>query len=185
MAEATSMRIIAGDYRGRKLISPKGQSVRPTADRVREAIFNILGDVTDCRCLDLFAGTGAVSFEALSRGAATVTLVDKNLRHARRNADLLSINERVRWKNLDMSRFLASNTSDTYDIIFVDPPYDLALDIHSQVLEFAEAALETDGILLFEHPKKCQLSELCGTMQRSQIRLYGDTAISFYERSNS
>ena len=184
MAKDEAMRIIAGDFRGRKLISPKGNSVRPTSDRVREAIFNILGDISGCDFLDLFGGTGAVSFEALSRGAASTTLVDKNLRTARKNAELLGVSDRVFWKNLDIDRFLTSATSKTYDVIFVDPPYDLALDIHLQVLAFAEKTLIENGVLIFEHPKKCELSEHAGTMQRSQIRLYGDTAISFYEHED-
>lgn len=178
------MRIIAGEYRGRKLLSPKGQAVRPTSDRVREAIFNILGDVKDCHFLDLFSGTGAISFEAISRGAGSATLVDKNLRTARKNAELLGVDEKIVLKNIDISRFLNSATSKTYEIIFVDPPYDMAVAIHLEVLSFAEKALATDGVLLFEHPKKCELSEQTGTMQRTQIRLYGDTAISFYEHTN-
>jgi len=181
MAKKKEMRIIAGDFRGRNLISPKGKAVRPTTDRVREAIFNILGNITNCDFLDLFAGTGAVSFEALSRGASSATLVDKNLRTAQKNAELLGVNHKVSWKKLDIDRFLASATSKTYDVIFVDPPYELALDIHLQVLTFAEKTLLEDGILIFEHKKKCELSERAGTMQRSQIRLYGDTAISLYE----
>ena len=184
MAKKEAMRIIAGDFRGRNLISPKGNSVRPTSDRVREAIFNILGDITDFDFLDLFAGTGAVSFEALSRGATSATLVDKNLRTARKNAELLGVSDKVSWKNLDIARFLSSAASKTYDVIFVDPPYDIALDIHLQVLTFAEQTLVKDGVLIFEHPKKCELSEHAGTMQRSQIRLYGDTAISFYEHED-
>ena len=120
------MRVIAGTHGGRELIAPKGRATRPTSDRVREALFSILGDVSDLRVLDLFAGSGALAIEALSRGAAEATLVDSAagaVAAIRRNLESLGLHaEVVRQPAL---RFLqgASRDARQYDLVFLDPPY--------------------------------------------------------------
>ena len=121
------MRIIAGEWRGRGIDAPPGQTTRPTADRVRETLFSMLtsrlGSFEDLRVADLFAGSGALGFEALSRGAGSATFVEKHAKAAaaiRRNAESFGAVDRIRI--LDSSA-LALPRSDPYDLIFVDPPY--------------------------------------------------------------
>ena len=149
------MRIIAGKYRGRKLYAPKGWQIRPTADRAREAIFNILGDrVRGARVADLFAGTGAMGLEALSRGAAQAVFVDSQpaaLAAIRRNLETLGLDE-PRVIKADLSRGVGPLAeTGPFDLIFMDPPY--AKDILSLVLarlkqgELAAAG----GLAVVEH----------------------------------
>jgi 16S rRNA (guanine966-N2)-methyltransferase len=121
------MRIIAGDWRGRAIDAPPGQATRPTADRVRETLFSMLasrlGSLEDLRVADLFAGSGALGFEALSRGAALVTFVENDSKAAatiKRNAETLSATDRVRMLG---SSALALPRSEPFDLIFADPPY--------------------------------------------------------------
>jgi 16S rRNA (guanine966-N2)-methyltransferase len=121
------MRIIAGEWRGRVIEAPPGQATRPTADRVRETLFSMLtsrlGSFQDLRVADLFAGSGALGFEALSRGAGSATFVEKDAKVAasiRRNAEKLGAADRIR---IFGSSALALPRSDPYDLIFADPPY--------------------------------------------------------------
>ncbi len=120
------MRIVAGAYGGRRLTAPRGGRVRPTSDRVREALFSILGTVAGARVLDLFAGSGALGIEALSRGAAEATFVDSApaaARAVRANLDALGIGAEVR--RADARAFLRSARAGgrQYDLVFLDPPY--------------------------------------------------------------
>ena len=120
------MRIVAGEYGGRRLHAPRGTRTRPTADRVREALFSMLGDVSGARVLDLYAGSGALGIEALSRGAASAVFVERDARAAAtitRNLDALGADAEVRRQ--DALRFLASGAG-PFDLVFCDPPYDLA-----------------------------------------------------------
>jgi 16S rRNA (guanine966-N2)-methyltransferase len=125
------MRVVAGDLGGRRLVAPRGWKVRPTSDRVREAIFSALGDVSGNRVLELFAGTGALSIEALSRGAADATLVDRDTRAALGNVQNLGLGDRVDLVRSDVLRWLPAQAratsseqrATTYDLIFLDPPY--------------------------------------------------------------
>ncbi|MGI8462159.1 MAG: RsmD family RNA methyltransferase [Solirubrobacterales bacterium] len=120
------MRVVAGEFGGRRLATPaKGADVRPTADRVREALFSILGEITGATVLDLFAGTGALAIEALSRGAGSATLVDTEARLARRNVDDLGLVDRATIKRADVLSFLRRERG-TFDLVFCDPPYRLA-----------------------------------------------------------
>ena len=120
------MRVVAGELRGRRLAAPpKGAAVRPTADRVREALFAILGDIEGTRVLDLFAGTGALAIEALSRGAAEATLVDTDTKIAERNVADLGLEERATVVRADARAFLRRERG-KHDLVFCDPPYKLA-----------------------------------------------------------
>lgn len=121
------MRVVAGELRGRRLASPPRRSaaVRPTSDRAREALFAILGDVSDLRVLDLFCGTGALAIEALSRGAASAVLVDQEPRLARRNVAALGVGERSVVVRSDVLRYLERAT-ERFDLVLCDPPYGLA-----------------------------------------------------------
>jgi len=136
------MRIIAGDWRGRTIEAPSGQATRPTADRVRETVFSMLlsrlGSFEDLRVADLFAGSGALGLEALSRGAASATFVETDQRASaiiRSNADRLGASDRVR---LLTNSATALPPSEGFDVIFADPPYGQGLG--PQVLEAVSAA---------------------------------------------
>ncbi|HEX6115901.1 MAG TPA: RsmD family RNA methyltransferase [Solirubrobacterales bacterium] len=120
------MRVVAGELRGRRLAAPpKRADVRPTADRVRESLFAILGDVSGARVLDLFAGTGALAIEALSRGAAGATLVDSDTALASRNVEALGLSDRARVVRADARSFMRRERA-TFELVFCDPPYTLA-----------------------------------------------------------
>jgi len=147
------LRIIGGDWRGRKLDFPDAQGLRPTPDRVRETLFNWLMPVMrGARCLDLFAGSGALGLEALSRGAAEVVLVDAQaavITALQKNIEVLQAGDRVRLQQCDARRYLEQD-EDAFDIIFLDPPY------HQDLLQpcidrlYEQGALNAQGYLYFE-----------------------------------
>jgi 16S rRNA (guanine966-N2)-methyltransferase len=171
------LRIVAGELKGRRLATPpRGADVRPTADRVREAIFSILGDVSGARVLDLYAGTGALAIEALSRGAGSATLVDKRPDLARRNVADLGLEQRAEVVGADAVRFL-DRGDDTYDLIFCDPPYRLADRLEGQLESLIPARLAKGGRLVVEsgvrRPMRLGLPALAE-------RKYGDTAVAIY-----
>jgi 16S rRNA (guanine(966)-N(2))-methyltransferase RsmD len=125
------MRVIAGELKGQRLVAPRGWKVRPTSDRVREAIFSVLGDrVEGARVLDLYCGTGALAIEALSRGAGAAVLVDQDTRPALGNVQRLGLGERAELVRADVGRWLgqvsASSEAGKFDLVFVDAPYRLA-----------------------------------------------------------
>ena len=145
------MRVIAGEFKGRRLKTPNWDGVRPTSDKLRETLFNILGArVANARVLDGYAGTGAVGLEALSRGAAHVTFVESD----RRAAALIEENARMcglkRDYTIACADFLSSRSrvAGTFDLILLDPPYDI--ENVRQVLERAATLLSPDGLLVFE-----------------------------------
>ena len=183
------MRIIAGTYRGRQLKSPLSLSVRPTSDRLRETLFNILAPRIDgVRFLDLCAGTGAVGIEALSRGAAHVTFVDRSRKVCgliETNLDLLEVPEdQTDIFNLEASDFLhqiASRGLAPWDIIFFDPPYQ---ENYLRVLNFIganRASMFTDeGMIIVEHHHKNQLPNEIEALHRTRVLKQGDSSLSFY-----
>jgi len=122
------LRITGGELGGRRIRAPRrrGRGVRPTTERVREALFSILGDVSGLRVLDLFSGTGALAIEALSRGASEATLVDRDARLARRNVEELGLSTRAAVVRSDVMRFLRRAESRGFDLVLCDPPYGLA-----------------------------------------------------------
>jgi len=125
------MRVIAGELKGQRLVAPRGWKVRPTSDRVREAIFSILGErVEGARVVDLYCGTGALAIEALSRGAASAVLVDRDTRPALGNVQRLGLEERAELVRADAGSWLgevsAGSAAGKFDLVFVDAPYRLA-----------------------------------------------------------
>ena len=174
------MRVVAGELKGRRLASPpRGADVRPTADRVREALFSILGDVESARVLDLFCGTGALAIEALSRGAASATLVDTKPALARRNVDDLGLAGRAQVVRSDALRFLAraEGEEDRYHLIFCDPPYRLADRLEGRLESLAAPRLAKGGRLIVESDARRPLRlELPALAERT----YGDTSLGVY-----
>ena len=176
------MRIIGGSARGRRIKSPPGQ-VRPTSDRVREALFSILGpEVPRGRFLDLFAGSGAVGLEALSRGAQYVEFVEEDPARAAAIRNYLKDfgwSDRGRVLRLSARKYLA-RVPEKFDIIFVDPPYagPLLREAIQQII--SARALADGGILVLEHPSSTVPDVPGLTTHRVKTYRYGDTTLSVY-----
>ena len=185
------MRIIAGEYRGRVLKSPADRKTRPTSDRLRETLFNILNPKIneETRFLDLCAGTGAIGIEALSRGAEFVTFVDKSRKSCaliEANLDLLQIpedeTEVVLSSAEDFVRRTKQNTS--FDIIFFDPPYKSDYeDILRAVSDADSHLLHPDGSFIAEHHTKMNLPDKIGELRRWRYLKQGENSLSFYEKA--
>ena len=183
------MRIIAGRYRGRKLKSPPSPQTRPTSDRLRETLFNILAPQIDgARFLDLCAGSGAVGIEALSRGAAHVMFVDRSRRMCaliEKNLYTLGVEDEVEVVLAEASEFLrryAEKQALVFDIVFFDPPY--ATDYESVLKYFDEHAarlLAENSLVIVEHHKKRNLKEDFGRIHRYRTLKQGDSILSFYQ----
>lgn len=175
------MRIIAGSLRGRRLNPPAGLPVRPTTDMARESLFNILNnyvDYEDCSVMDLFAGTGAVSVEFVSRGARDVTAIDIN---AACTDFIKAEAQRMAIKNLRVVRAdvfeLLKRPNRRFDIVFADPPYSLEGLPSLPDLVFAKNVLTDDGIFVLEHPKEFDFS---GHPHFWQHRAYGKVNFTFF-----
>jgi 16S rRNA (guanine966-N2)-methyltransferase len=188
------MRIIAGTYRSRILKSLKGLALRPTSDRLRETLFNVLGpNVSGARFLDLFAGTGAIGIEALSRGATQVVFIENHAPAAaliRRNLDSLGVRSGFTVLAADALRGLEKLASRLkhagagFNYVFLDPPYAAAED-YARVLRFLGSAdlLAPGGIVVAEHRRSFDLPEEAGALRRVRILRQGDAALSFYRSS--
>ncbi len=188
------MRIIAGQYRGRVLKSPPSMQIRPTSDRLRETLFNVLAPrIEGARFLDLCAGSGAVGIEAISRGASFVTFVDRSRKMCglvEANLDLCGVPEELTEVALseaaDFLRRAEARGGAPYDIAFLDPPY--ATD-YVPLLELFGARtaslLAADGILVVEHHHKNALKDAVGRIRRWRILKQGDSALSFYETESA
>ena len=171
------MRIVAGEYGGRRLHAPRGTRTRPTADRVREALFSMLGDVSGARVLDLYAGSGALGIEALSRGAAEAVFVERDPRAVaaiRRNLDALGLADTV--VRQDALRFVA-RAEGTFDLVFCDPPYDSVPRIAGPLAERLPALLAEGARIVTESDKRTPL-EL--PLPLVSERTYGDTRIAIH-----
>ena len=176
------MRVVAGQLKGRRLQAPKGRRTRPTADRVREAVFSMLGDVSGARVLDLFAGSGALGIEALSRGAAKVVFVERDPRAAaiiHRNLDALGLDQPVRRQ--DALRFLA-RPEETFDLVFADPPYDSASRLAGPLSDALPAVLSKGARIVTESDKRDPLELLLPLLVE---RVYGDTRIAIHHGHDS
>jgi 16S rRNA (guanine966-N2)-methyltransferase len=175
------MRVIAGRYRGRRLQAPPGDATRPTSDRVREALFSVLaGRVEGARVLDLFAGSGALGIEALSRGAAEATFVDTApaaIRAVRANLEALDAAAEVR--RADARRFLgsASAAARQYDLVFLDPPYRLAGRLGSELTAALPAVLAPGAAVVAESDRRAPLELALPILDE---RRYGDTLIRIH-----
>ncbi len=173
------MRVVAGELRGRRLVAPPGSGTRPTADRVREALFSILGDVSGLRVLDLYAGSGALGIEALSRGAAHAEFVDSSrdaVGAIRRNLSQLALDAPVHRR--DALAYLAGAAAGApFDLVFLDPPYDSAPGIGPRLAERLPAVITEDAVIVTESNKRAPL-ELPFAVLRE--RTYGDTRVAVH-----
>ena len=185
------MRVIAGLAKGRRLKTPKGSELRPTADRVKEALFNILPhDLSGRRVLDLFAGTGNLSVEALSRGAEEAVLVEIS-REATKliEENLRALGFTARSRVLTASVFKTvrrlARGGESFDLIFLDPPYEQGL-VGETLKEIAtEGLLAENGVIVAEHSVREKVQERYGGyggLALSDQRRYGDTELSFFRR---
>jgi 16S rRNA (guanine966-N2)-methyltransferase len=179
------MRIVAGEHGGRRLVAPRGTATRPTADRVREAVFSIVGPVDGLDVLDLFAGSGALGLEALSRGAATATLVDRSpraLAAIRANVAALGVQDRVRVVPRDWRVALTAERAAgrRYGLCLLDPPYTAVAGLVSLFGPALAPVLDDGATLVIEHPARSpsrpELTDLL-VIDRTD-RVYGDTAVS-------
>jgi 16S rRNA (guanine966-N2)-methyltransferase len=187
------MRIIAGKYRSRRLKTPgflrearSPQGVRPTSDRLRETLFNILGpSVQDSLFVDLYAGTGAIGIEAISRGAREVFFIDRDpacISLVRQNLESLDIRTGIEVITADAERGLEKLAARHLiaDFIFFDPPYND--DCYSDLLEYLDAShlIAPQGIVIAEHSSKLELPERLVRLERTRFLEQGDAALSFY-----
>ncbi len=170
------LRITGGELGGRRIRVPPGD-VRPTTDRVREAIFSILGSVSGAEVLDLFCGSGALAIEALSRGAAEATLVDLDPRTARDNLELLELGERARTVKADAGRFLNRVEDASFDLVLCDPPYRLAHRLAADLDPHIRRVLANGGRVMAETSTDRPL-EL--SLPLITERAYGDTLIRIH-----
>ena len=180
------MRIIGGLGRGRRLRSPKGGATRPTGDRVKQSLFDILAPrIEGCRFLDVFAGAGGIGLEALSRGAARVVLVDNNraaVDAINENLAALKADGHVQVFRQDARVALASlaDAGVRFDVVYLDPPYDSPL--YEELLEQVGSThlLQADGLVIAEHFHKRVLPETIGGLIRTRSVRIGDHMLSFY-----
>jgi len=180
------MRVIAGSHRGRRLSGPRGLSLRPTSDKVREALFSILGDrISGCRFLDLYAGTGAVGIEALSRGAQLVTFVESEpgaVQIMRKNLTGCHLLDRADLRVGPTQSFLRQRQfwHGPYDVVFADPPY-ADQDAVELVLDGWHLGLVTpEGVMVIEQPARVEPSPATDSVQLIRRYAYGDTALWLY-----
>jgi 16S rRNA (guanine966-N2)-methyltransferase len=178
------VRIVAGTLGGRRFSAPPGNDTRPTSDRVREALFSALGDISGARVLDLFAGSGALALEALSRGAAHAVLVENDARAAatiRRNLEALGVGpDRAVLRRRDALRVVrdASEAGESYDLVFLDPPYRLATGLGPELATALAPILAPGARVIGESDRRTPL-DLPG-MSTTFERRYGDTLLRIH-----
>jgi 16S rRNA (guanine966-N2)-methyltransferase len=176
------VRVIAGSRKGHKLAAPRGLDTRPTSDRVRENVFNLVGPVDDARVLDLFAGSGALGIEALSRGAASALFVERDpdaIRTIERNLDRLRL-KGARVVHGDALRTIAQEASAhaKYDLVLVDPPYGMLNEIQPRLARHLPPLLAVDGLLVVETDARTE-PDLPLPLRTS--RKYGQTRVTLFE----
>ncbi len=178
------MRVIAGALGGRKLIAPRGLATRPTTDRVREALFSALSSVEGARVLDLYAGTGALGIEALSRGAASAVFVESArpaVAALRENLTSLGLQNKARVITDPVARAVARLTSEgaaRFDLVFADPPYD-DVDDALEALEILVPVLDPAARVILEHSSRRPPAAVPAALTFVRTRTYGDSALAF------
>ena len=186
MRENWVMRIIAGSHKGHRLVAPKGVDTRPTGDRVREAAFNLIGPVDGATVLDLFAGSGAMGLEALSRGAERVVFVESDrdaVRAIEANLDKLGLRAAV--TRSDAVRALAQEAAvgRRYDLVLVDPPYRMLADLMPRLQRHLAAVLAPDGLVVVESDARDE--PLVEGLALRTSRRYGSARLTLFEHASS
>ena len=180
------MRVIAGEFRSRPLVAPRGHSTRPTSDRLRETLFNILGPLDhSARFADLYAGSGAVGIEALSRGAAHCLLVEQDpaaLAAIRKNLAALGLQATATVESRPVGRVLAGFNGLAFDFVFLDPPYETSHEYTGtlDLLAHRPELLASRAQVIAEHASRTTLPEAFGPLLRTRLLKQGDAALSFY-----
>jgi 16S rRNA (guanine966-N2)-methyltransferase len=178
-----AVRVIAGTLKGRRLKAPDWEGLRPTSDKLRETLFNILAPrIAGARVLDGYAGTGAVGIEALSRGAAHVTFVERDRRAQALVAENLAhcgVRDGYAIIRASVARALDTRGAEPFDIMFFDPPYDAQADG-----DLAPAAdwLAAGGLVVLEHARRAVSPECLGALARTRVVTSGDSALAFYSK---
>jgi 16S rRNA (guanine966-N2)-methyltransferase len=168
---------VAGTFKGRRLAAPRGTRTRPTADRVREALFSMLGNVGDARVLDLYAGSGALGIEALSRGAGSAVFVERDAQAlAAIERNLVAVSVEATVVRQDVLRFLA-RADGAFDLVFCDPPYDSAAGLAGPLAEYLPAVCAEDARIVTESDKR---NPLVLPFPLLVERAYGDTRIAIH-----
>jgi 16S rRNA (guanine966-N2)-methyltransferase len=184
------MRVIAGTYRSRQLLAPRGLQTRPTSDRLRERLFDILSPrVSGCRFVDLYAGTGAVGIEALSRGATHVWFAENAepaLAAIRQNLAALKIDRGFTVEDRGVGAMLQrlGKISQLVDLVYIDPPYEAEAE-YAGTLNFLGSArgrgtLAPDAVVIAEHSSKAKLAGRYGALEHTRLLKQGDAALSFF-----
>jgi 16S rRNA (guanine966-N2)-methyltransferase len=174
------MRIIAGSRKGHTIQAPRGRDTRPTSDRVRENVFNIVGPVDGASVLDLYAGSGAMGLEALSRGAARAVFVEQDADAARaieRNLDKLRLSGTILRRDALAALAAEAASRRKYDLVLVDPPYDMYPDVQPQLARYLPSLLAADGLLVVETDARVEPELPLGLRT---TRKYGQTRITVY-----
>jgi 16S rRNA (guanine966-N2)-methyltransferase len=182
------VRVISGTFRGRKLSAPKGMQTRPTSDRVKEAMFNIIASLDlleDATVLDLFAGSGALGIEALSRNACSCTFVEHDrtaIEVLRQNLSITGCGSSTEIISMDVTRALRllASKARRFSLIFLDPPYASSNAYKTAMEHISDGLLKDNGLLVTESASAKQLPERVGRLTRSDRRVYGDTALDFF-----
>jgi len=179
------VRIIAGVAKGNLLYTPKGKKTRFTSDKVRGALFNILGqDLTGRTFLDLFAGVGSVGIEALSRGAAPVVFVEENrsnVRYIWKNLENCSLAQNTKIYNLSFKQALRRLPRDYFDFVYLDPPYSL-YSIENILHDLLKRDIIQPSITIIEHKKKDVIPDGLKDLNLIRQKVYGQTILSFYKK---
>lgn len=183
------MRIISGRWRGHPLVSFKADHIRPTTDRVKESLFNILqGDIEGALIADLFCGTGNLGLEALSRGARHVTFVEKHpksLKITTENlAKLKADKSEYSIRSVDVLKFLEAYQGDPFDVIFVDPPFTEKMAHEVMLRADHSAAFGPETVLAIESAKRERIDEEYSSLERVDVREFGDKVLSFYRKKS-
>jgi 16S rRNA (guanine966-N2)-methyltransferase len=174
------LRIIAGTHRGHTIYAPKGHDTRPTSDRVRENVFNILGAVDGAVVLDLYAGSGAMGLEALSRGAARAVFVERDgdaVRAIERNLDKLRLSATVLRQDAATALAAEAGSGRKYDLVLVDPPYEMYTDIEPQLARYLPALLADDGVVVVETDARVEPTL---PLEQRTSRKYGAARVTVY-----
>jgi 16S rRNA (guanine966-N2)-methyltransferase len=179
------MRVIAGRYGGRRLTAPRGRTTRPTSERVREALFAMLGDIEGTHVLDLYAGTGALGIEAVSRGAHQAIFVERDrsaIEALRANLSALGLTDaqaQIRRTDAEDALRRARERQETYDLVLIDPPYGRALELGPRLAAALDGLLAPDGRVVVESDRRAPLRLELG-LACERERRYGDTTIAIY-----